>query len=79
MDEDDKKICDTAIHEVEKQAMIGNKAAVLQIVSLERKYRARCDRLVLQRHNDGAVDGCDMTGFLSDIESYLSEFKSEED
>ena len=41
-----------SIHDIEKEALLGDRWAVLQIVSMLRKYRAEADRATIREIED---------------------------
>ena len=53
--------------EIEKQAIVGDREAILTVVSDLRRYRAICERLLGARYSDGTVDGATMSVIASDI------------
>lgn len=47
----------TPLQEHERQAMVGDREATIQVVSALRKYRAAVQSLLNSRYGDGFVDG----------------------
>jgi hypothetical protein len=47
--------------------MLGERAAVLHVVSALRTYRAAFERLAASRYSDGTVDGVAVTVALSEV------------
>lgn len=50
-------------HQLEKDALLGDRAAIIQVVSDLRGYRAASAKLLAARYRDGACDGFSMSQF----------------
>lgn len=48
---------DQELHELEQKALLGDRDAVIRLVSLERKLRAAIKRALDSRWGDGAITG----------------------
>lgn len=59
--------------ELEKQALTGDREAILAIVSDLRRYRAVFKRLIDSRYGDGTVDGATVSMIMSDVEDIEGE------
>lgn len=65
--------CAEKIHEVEKRALVLDRSAILEIVSLERMLREKVIELMKARHRDGAIDGATTDHCLSELDTYLDD------
>jgi hypothetical protein len=59
---------DSALHEIEKRAMVGDKRAVLALVSFERHLRDAAKKLLDARYRDGECDAVALSRFASEVE-----------
>lgn len=58
----------TPLQLTEREAMTGDRSAVLRIVSALREYRREVKQLLERRYSDGEVDGATLHGFASAID-----------
>ena len=59
--------------ELEKQALTGDREAILAIVSDLRRYRAVFKKLIDSRYGDGTIDGATVSMIMSDVEDIEGE------
>jgi len=55
--------CEEKILELEKEAILRNRSAILALVGMFRVYRKACRRLTHLKYADGACDGATMFHF----------------
>ena len=68
-----------AIHEVEKQALIGDRDSIIRIISAFRKLRIASEKLLSLRYRDGECDGVALVQFESDLYESLEDCVNEAD
>lgn len=58
----------TPLQELEKEALCGDRQAVLRVVSSLRRYRAESKKLLDSRYRDGECDSLSLHEFNEEIE-----------
>ena len=65
--------------EAEKLALVGNRGAIIQLVSALRRYRESVQKILNKRYTDGECDACALSlfeGEVDEIEADLKEWES---
>jgi hypothetical protein len=57
----------TYLQQQEREAMCGDRAAILVVVSAVRQFRALIHRLGNSRYSDGECDGYSLTTFFDEV------------
>jgi hypothetical protein len=60
----------TDLQQDERDAMTGNRMAVIRVVSALRQYRAAVGEMLSKRYADGAVDGATLSAFASSVDEF---------
>jgi hypothetical protein len=68
----------TWLQEQERAAMLGERAAVLHVVSALRTYRAAFERLAASRYSDGAADGAAVAAAMASVSEVEDPGESEQ-
>lgn len=59
------------LHEIEKSALLGNRAATIVLVDRFRKLRAAVEKALNSRYSDGAIVGADSSLLFDTYEEIL--------
>lgn len=61
------------LHAIEKRALVGDRYAVLVIISAFRRFRKSSEELLKLRYRDGECDAVDLTTFNFELQVIVEE------